>query len=44
MEPVNPFMGETVTVEFACVPALTLALVGLANIEKSLTITLTLAE
>ena len=44
MEPVNPLMGETVTVEFACVPALTLAPVGLADIEKSVTTTFTLAE
>ena len=44
MDPANPLMGETVMVEFACVPALTLTLVGLADIEKSLTATLTLAE
>ena len=44
MDPVNPLTGETVMVELACVPALTLALVGLADIEKSVTTTLANAE
>jgi hypothetical protein len=42
--PVNPLIGETVMVELACEPALTLALMGLADIEKSVTTTLPNAE
>ena len=41
--PANPFAGATVTVEFACVPKLTLVLVGLAEMEKSVTVTVTFA-
>lgn len=44
MVPVNPFTGDMVTVELALVPALTLIAVGLAEMEKSVTTTLTLAE
>ncbi len=44
MDPVNPLMGETVMVELACVPALTLELAGPADIEKSVTTTLANAE
>ena len=44
MDPVNPLTGEIVMVELARVPALTLALEGLADIEKSVTTTLANAE
>ena len=39
--PANPFTGETVAVEFAWVPKLTLAFVGLADMAKSVTVTVT---
>ena len=42
--PVKPFTGDTVTVELALVPALTLTAVGLEDMEKSVTTTSTLAE
>jgi len=41
--PANASTGETVTVEFAWVPKLTLALVGLSDMEKSVTVTVTFA-
>ena len=44
MVPVKPFTGDMVTVELALVPALTLTDVGLADMEKSVTTTLTLAK
>ncbi len=42
--PVKLFVGATVTVEVAAVPALTVALVGMAVTVKSVTVTVTLAE
>ncbi len=42
--PVKPFTGATVMVEVAAVPALTLALVGLAVTVKSWTVKVTMAE
>ena len=44
MVPVKPFTGDMITVELALVPALTLTDVGLADMEKSVTTTLTLAK
>ena len=44
MVPVKPFTGDMLTVELALVPALTLTAVGLAEMEKSVRTTLTLAE
>ena len=41
--PVNPLTGATVIVEVAATPTLTLAVVGLAATEKSVTITVTVA-
>ncbi len=42
--PVKPFTGEIVMVEFACIPALTLTVVTLADTVKSVTSTVTVAE
>ena len=41
--PVNPLTGATVTVEVAATPTLTLAVVGLAVTEKSVTTKVTVA-
>lgn len=41
--PVNPLTGATVIVEVAATPTLTLAVVGLAVTEKSVTATVTVA-
>lgn len=41
--PVNPFNGATVIVDVAAVPTLTLAVVGLAVTEKSVTMKVTVA-
>jgi len=41
--PEKLFTGETVTVELARVPKLTVALVGLADMVKSVTVTKTFA-
>ncbi len=41
--PVKPFIGATVIVEVAAVPAFTLTLVGLAVTEKSWTVYVTVA-
>ena len=42
--PVNPLSGATVIVDVAATPTLTLAVVGLADTEKSVTATVTVAE
>ncbi len=42
--PVNPLTGATVIVEMAATPAFTVRLVGLAVTEKSVTLTVTVAE
>jgi len=41
--PVKPFTGATVIVEVAATPTLTLAVVGLALTEKSVTMNVTVA-
>jgi hypothetical protein len=41
--PVKPLIGATVMVDVAAVPTSTLAVVGLAVTEKSVTITVTVA-
>jgi hypothetical protein len=41
--PVNPLTGATVMVDVAAVPTLTLAVVGLAVTEKSVTMKVTVA-
>jgi len=41
--PVNPLTGATVMVEVAAMPTLTLAVVGLALTEKSVTMNVTVA-